>query len=73
MILLSSLYTCAANTGHLLFSSGTQHAFRRWLGAPALAAVLAAAAGMALAGLEINFITSFLSRYFYSTNKFIMI
>ena len=48
VILLSSLYTCAANTGHLLFSSGTQHAFRRWLGAPALAAVLAAAAGMAL-------------------------
>lgn len=34
VILLSSLYTCAANTGHLLFSSGTQHAFRRWLGAP---------------------------------------
>ena len=48
VILLSSLYTCAANTGHLLFSSGTQHAFRRWLGAPALATVLAAAAGMAL-------------------------
>ena len=48
VILLSSLYTCAANTGHLLFSSGTQHAFRRWLGAPALAAVLAAAAGMVL-------------------------
>ena len=48
VILLSSLYTCAANTGHLLFSSGTQHAFRRWLGAPALAAVLAAAAGMAM-------------------------
>ena len=48
VILLSSLYTCAANTGHLLFSSGTQYAFRRWLGAPALAAVLAAAAGMAL-------------------------
>ena len=48
VILLSSLYTCAANTGHLLLSSGTQHAFHRWLGAPALAAVLAAAAGMAL-------------------------
>ena len=48
VILLSSLYTCAANTGRLLLSSGTGHAFRRWLGAPALAAVLAAAAGMAL-------------------------
>ena len=48
VILLSSLYTCAANTGRLLFSSGTQHAFRRWLGAPLLAALPAAGAGMAL-------------------------
>ena len=49
VILCSSLYTCAANTGRLLLSSGTPHAFRRWLGAPALAALLsgkpAAAAG----------------------------
>ena len=48
VILLSSLYTCAANTGRLLFSSGTKHAFRRWLGAPALAAGAAAAAGLGL-------------------------
>ena len=45
VILLSSLYTCAANTGRLLHSSGTGHAFRRWLGAPLLAAVAAGAAG----------------------------
>ena len=48
VILLSSLYTCTANTGRLLFSSGTKHAFRRWLGAPALAALGAAAAGLGL-------------------------
>ena len=48
VILLSSLYTCTANTWRLLFSSGTPHAFFRWLGAPALAAVLAAAAGVGL-------------------------
>ena len=45
VILLSSFYTCAANTGRLLLSSGTGHAFRRWLGAPLLAAVAAGAAG----------------------------
>ena len=48
VILLSSLYTCAANVWRLLFSSGMPHAFRRWLGAPALAGVLAAAAGTGL-------------------------
>ena len=48
VILLSSLYTCIANTGRLLFSSGMPHAFRRWLGAPALAGALAAAAGTGL-------------------------
>ena len=48
VILLSSLYTCTANTWRLLFSSGTPHALFRWLGAPALAAVLAAAAGVGL-------------------------
>ena len=35
-MLLSTLYTCTANTGRLLFASGMPHAFRRWLGAPAL-------------------------------------
>ena len=48
VILLSSIYTCTANMWRLLFSSGTQHAFRRWLGAPLLAALPAAGAGMAL-------------------------
>ena len=48
VILCSSLYTCAANTGRLLLSSGMPHAFRRWLGAPALAALLSAAAGTGL-------------------------
>ena len=48
VILASSLYTCTANTGRLLFSSGTKHAFRRWLGAPALAALAAGAAGLGL-------------------------
>ena len=41
VILLSSFYTCTANTGRLLLSSGTGHAFRRWLGAPLLAAAAA--------------------------------
>ena len=45
VILLSSFYTCAANTGRLLLSSGTGHAFRGWLGAPLLAAAAAGAAG----------------------------
>ena len=48
VMLLSTLYTCAANTGRLLFSSGMPHAFRRWLGAPVLAGALAAAAGTGL-------------------------
>lgn len=48
VILLSSLYTCVANTGHLLFFSGTKHAFRRWVGAPLAAALAAAGAGEAL-------------------------
>lgn len=48
VMLLSTLYTCTANTGRLLLSSGMPHAFRRWLGAPALAGALAAAAGIGL-------------------------
>ena len=48
VMLLSTLYTCTANTGRLLFASGMPHAFRRWLGAPALAGALAAAAGTGL-------------------------
>ena len=48
VMLLSTLYTCTANTGRLLFSSRMPHAFRRWLGAPVLAGALAAAAGTGL-------------------------
>ena len=48
VMLLSTLYTCTANTGRLLLSSGMPHAFRRWLGAPALAGALATAAGTGL-------------------------
>ena len=46
VILLSSLYTCAANTGRLLKCCGLRPAFWRWLGAPALGAVTAAAVGL---------------------------
>mgnify|MGYP004566078925 CR=1 FL=1 len=46
VILLSSLYTCAANTGRLLKCCGLRLAFWRWLGAPALGAVTAAAVGL---------------------------
>ena len=53
VILLSSFYTCAANTGRLLLSSGTGHAFRRWLGAPLLAAVAAGAAGYGNAAVTV--------------------
>ena len=48
VILLSGLYTCAANTGRLLHCCGMQPALWRWLGAPALAAGLSAAAGEGL-------------------------
>ena len=46
VILLSSVYTCLANTGRLLRVSGVRPAVWRWLGAPVLAAAVSAGAGM---------------------------
>lgn len=48
VILLSSVYTCAANTSRLLAASGTRPALGSWLGAPLLSASVSAAAGLAL-------------------------
>ena len=50
VIVLSSVYTCLANTGRLLRVSGLRPAVGRWLAAPALAAALSAGAGMLLRG-----------------------
>ena len=46
VIVVSSVYTCTANTGRLLRVSGMPLKFWRWLGAPALAAGVSAGAGM---------------------------
>lgn len=48
VILLSSLYTCAANTGRMLRAAGLRPLFFRWLGAPALAACISSAAALML-------------------------
>lgn len=48
VILVSSCYTCLANTGRLLASSETKLRLWRWLGAPMLASAGAAAVGVAL-------------------------
>ena len=48
VILVSSCYTCIANTGRLLSSSNTKLRLWRWLGAPLLASGGAAAAGVVL-------------------------
>ena len=48
VILLSSCYTCAANTGRLLFSCGMSLRLWRWLGAPGLAGAVSAGAGLVL-------------------------
>ena len=45
VILLSSVYTCLANTARLLRVSGMRPALMRWLGAPLLAAGVSAGAG----------------------------
>ena len=52
VILLSSLYTCMANTGRLLHCCGLRPALGRWLAAPAAAALLSAAVGE---GLKLTF------------------
>lgn len=46
VILLSSLYTCTANTGRLLRVCGLPPRLGRWLGAPALAGMAAVGAGL---------------------------
>ena len=46
VIVVSSVYTCTANTGRLLRVSGMPPKLWRWLGAPALAAGVSAGAGM---------------------------
>ena len=48
VILLSSVYTCLANTARLLRVSGMHPALMRWLGAPLLAAGVSAGAGVFL-------------------------
>ena len=48
VILLSACYTCAANTGRLLRCCAMKPLVGRWLGAPALAAMLSAGAGILL-------------------------
>ena len=51
VILLSSAYTCQMNTARLLRVSGLQPRLWRWLGAPALAALVSAGAGEGLRAL----------------------
>ena len=51
VILLSSAYTCQMNTARLLHVSGLQPRLWRWLGAPALAALVSAVAGEGLRAL----------------------
>ena len=48
VILLSSTYTCFANTGRLLHCSAMRLRFWRWLGAPIAAAMSAGAVGVLL-------------------------
>ena len=48
VILLSACYTCAANTSRLLRCCEMKPRIGQWLGAPALAALLSAGAGMLL-------------------------
>ena len=48
VILLSSAYTCQMNTARLLHVSGLQPRLWRWMGAPALAALVSAGAGEGL-------------------------
>ena len=51
VILLSSAYTCQMNTARLLHVSGLKPRLWRWLGAPALAALVSAGAGEGLHAL----------------------
>ena len=57
VILLSSFYTCTANTGRLLSSCGLPLRLWRWLGAPGFAGVVSAGAGLALRHLLADWLT----------------
>ena len=58
VILLSSAYTCQMNTARLLHVSGLQPRLWRWLGAPALAALVSAGAGEGLRTLLAGWLSS---------------
>ena len=58
VILLSSAYTCQMNTARLLHVSGLQPRLWRWLGAPALAALVSAGAGEGLRALLAGWLSS---------------
>ena len=58
VILLSSAYTCQMNTARLLHVSGLQPRLWRWLGAPALAALVSAGAGEGLRALLAGWLDS---------------
>ena len=57
VILLSSFYTCTANTGRLLSSCGLPLRLWRWLGAPGFAGAVSAGAGLALRHLLADWLT----------------
>ena len=57
VILLSSFYTCTANTGRLLSSCGLRLQLWRWLGAPGFAGAVSAGAGLALRHLLADWLT----------------
>ena len=57
VILLSSFYTCTANTGRLLSSCGLRLQLWRWLGAPGYAGAVSAGAGLALRHLLADWLT----------------
>ena len=57
VILLSSFYTCTANTGRLLSSCGLPLRLWRWLGAPGFAGAVSAGAGLALRHLLAGWLT----------------
>lgn len=57
VILLSSFYTCTANTGRLLSSCGLRLQLWRWLGAPGFAGAVSAGAGLALRYLLADWLT----------------
>lgn len=58
VILLSSAYTCQMNTARLLHVSGLKPRLWRWLGAPALAALVSAGAGEGLRTLLAGWLSS---------------